>query len=177
LKFNLGLLKGDLMKYLLVTIFAITFSVQLYSNPDSTLFDAGPYAAEIDLKYQDAIGIKSSYMKKNLFENTEDNYSMTIDAYFDGDFFILVDSYENDNGNISDDEFFFSDGKLVMAVLNIKKKEEEDQKTKKCYFLEQMMVMMKDEKDEEYGTDSPAFKKVQEQVGWRITEIMDLLYK
>lgn len=165
------------MKYLLVTILFVVLTARLYSNPDSTMFDPGPYSVEIDLKYQDAVGIKSSYLKKNLFENTEDNYSMTIDAYFDGDFFVLVDSYENDNGNISDDEFFFSDGKLVMAVLNNKKNDEEEQKIKKCYFLDQMMVLMKDEKDEEYGTDSPAFKKAQERVSWRITEIMDLLYK
>lgn len=165
------------MKYLFVILFLVIVSVPLYSLTDSTVFDSESYAAEIEMKYQDAVGIKGAYMKKNLFENTEGNYSMSIDAYFDGDYFVLVDSYENDNGEISDEEFFFSGGNLVMAILKKKSKDEENYTFYKCFFLEQMMVMMIDEKENKHDNDSREFKKAQERVSWRISELMDLLYK
>ncbi len=164
------------MKFIFVTIlFAIT-SGQLYSFVDSTAFEPEPYAAEIDIKYQDALSLKSSYMKKNLFENIEDNYSITIDVYFDGDYIGFVESHEDDNGSISEEEFFFIEGKMVLSIFKKKSTEDEDYSYYKCYFLDQMMVYMIDDKEEKYYNDSKEFKKAQERVSWRISEMMDLLY-
>ncbi len=145
--------------------------------PVSTIFDAHAYAFDIDMKYAETADLKSSYMKKNLFENTEENYSMLIDAFFNGESIVLVDSYENDNGAISDNEFFFNEGKLTFVVIKLKMPDEEEFITKKCYYFEQMMVLMIDEKGKEHKPESIEFKKVEDMVSWRVTEILDLMNK